>query len=222
MSNEIFTNETEIRKRIKEAEEVLPIANKAMKLFTDEGIKPTNDHFKGFYKGGAEYLIGCLGKIARAEIEKMNISLDRLKQSFLRDSTAIDEAKVSKIHAELYRAMGSSKVSTEDLEIDKSAVRISKAFIESINEQFTVKLDTPAKKEMWEAIQNFCTAFSAMEAIAERTGILSLQETLDVDKAHILIIKKEGAYARAEPDPSFFLGFQGTGKLIEKQIRPRK
>lgn len=209
--NEIFKNEPEIRNRLNEAKLVLPVANQAMRLFCDEGIDPTNEHLKGFTQGGAEFLVGCLGKIARAEIDKMDIKLDRLRQAFLRDATAIDEAKVTKIHAELYRLMGSSKVKPEYLEVTKSGeVRLTKSFVDSVETEFTVDLSEPGNAAMWQQIQAFCAAFNRLQVLAEERDELSLHECLDPRYA-AFFTEKPGPYPKIEADPTYFLGFNGLG-----------
>lgn len=214
----IWKDEAAIKERIKESEQVLPASNKALQVMKDEGISPTMEHLKGFITGGGDYIIGVLANIARKDIEKMNLKLEKLKQSFLRDATAINQKRASETHAELYRAMNTAKVKADDLEVSAGKAGLKKSFIESVEQQFTVVLNTPARKEMWEAIQSFVAAFNSMEKIAEKTGILSLQETIDVNEAFILKMHKEGNYARAEPDPSFFLGFQGVGRLGSREV----
>ncbi|WP_297093982.1 hypothetical protein [uncultured Draconibacterium sp.] len=214
----IWKDEAAIKERIKESEQVLPAANKALQIIKDEGISPTPEHLKGFITGGGDYIIGVLGSIARKDIDKMDLKLDKLKQSFLRDATAINEKRASETHAELYRVMNAGKVKADDMEVSAGKAGLKKSFLEAVEEQFTVVLNTPARKEMWEAIQSFVAAFNKMENVAEKSGILSLQDTIDVDEAFILKMHKEGNYARAEPDPSFFLGFQGIGRLGSREI----
>ena len=216
MSEEIFKNETEIKKRIKDAEQALPAANKTSQLFTNEGLTPTIDHLKGFLAGGAEYLIGVLGAIAREDIAKMDIKLDRMKQSFLRDATAIDEAKVSKIHAELYRAMGTAKIKPDNLEITKSwEVRLRKDFLADVEAQFTVDLNHPETKEMYVQFQVFCHAFNKLQEMAEARGELSLHECLD-PRYGAFFTERPGDYPTIEPDPSYFLAFNGNnGNVTE-------
>ncbi|KJF44064.1 hypothetical protein [Draconibacterium sediminis] len=218
----IWKDEKAISDKIKESEQVLPAANKALQFIKDEGISPTPEHLKGFITGGGDYIIGALGSIARKDIEKMNLKLDKLKQSFLQDATAINQKRASETHAELYRAMNTAKVKADDLEVSAGKAGLKKSFVESIEEQFTVVLNTQARKNMWEAIQNFVHAFNEMEDIAEKSGILSLQDTIDVNEAFILKMQKKGNYARAEPDPSFFLCFQGIGRLGSREIDKQK
>jgi len=214
----IWKDEKAIKDKIRECEQVLPVGNEVLAILKGEGIERTIDHVKGFYTGSADYLIGVLGKTAREKVEKMDLP-EKLKRSLLRDATEIDQPKVTRIHSEFYRALATANVKVDDLEINKKVekLQLKKAFLKAIEEKNTVTIDTPAKKEMWSSIQNFCNAFNSMEEVAKRTGILSIQNTIDVDEAFIMIIHKEGNYAKAEPDPSFFLGFQGIGKLASKE-----
>jgi len=213
----VWKDEKAISDKIKEAEQVLPATNKALQLIKDEGISPTGEHLKGFIEGGGDYLIGVLGSIARKDIEKMNLKLEKMKQSFLRDATAINQKRASETHAELYRALNASGVKADEIEVSAGKAGLKKTFLESIEKEFTVELDTPERKKMWKAIQSFVNAFNELESEAEKAGILSVQDTIDVNEAYILTMKKNGNYARAEPDPSFFLGFQGIGKLASKE-----
>lgn len=211
MENHIFVNEIQLKKRIREAENVLPAANKVSELFAGEKINFSDEHLKGFLSGSTDYLVGILGNMARAEIARMDIKLDRLKQSLLKDATDIDTQKVKKIHSEFYKAMSESKVVPANLEVTKSGeIRLKKSFLTEIELQFTVDLSHPANAEMWEHINVFCTAYNRLQSIVEERGELSLHESLD-PRYGSFYTELPGNYPRIAPDANYFLGFNGYG-----------
>jgi len=200
----IYKNEDQIKRRIQKAERVLPVTQKLNKLLQMEDIHPTIEHLKGFYSSGVDYVKNVLLEQARPSVEKLDIP-DKLKRTMLNDAMNIDEDSYLQVFSEMHQVYGPSGIEPGDLELNKGTVVLSKEFKTSVENSFTVDIDTVEKQEFWQNLKYLADAFNRLEELAEKMGEPSLKEHIDPNYFTWLSFEENGKYCRISPDANGFI-----------------
>ncbi|QGY44149.1 hypothetical protein GM418_10905 [Maribellus comscasis] len=202
----IHKNETEIRATIELASRVIPHVKDLNKLLELDGIKPSTQHLKGFYQNGSEHVRQILLVEAKKDVDGLKWKSERLRRALLNDAISIDISEYQKVHSSLTNAIGKSKVTVEDIQMSGKDVKLRQSFIDAVDEEFTIVIDTEEKKLLWDNIQNFCTSYNKIQDILHEIGETSISDAINPAFEEFFTCENKLAdFIKIYPDPNFFL-----------------
>lgn len=202
----IYKNEKKIKERIDVASKVLPVIERFNSVSKKDGIEPSIEHLKGFLSSGADYISNVLLIEAREDVKRIGVVNQKMRESLINDAISIDVAMYNNLQYDLNRTFGNLMLSLEDVQINKEGKPVlSKAFIQTVEDSFTVNLVTEDQKQFWSELNAFCQSFNRSEELAEKMGIPTLGDHFDKGYLSWISIEKTGAYCRIQPDANGFL-----------------